>query len=203
MKTLSFDRSEIQQRFESCESLGDIITRIESDLSSTGQVVCEIAVNGVVLSEGDEVKFAQSPRQSIHDLQIKSNTPSSLIDSALASALEFGPRLIQSCLATAETFRTIRLGDAHRSFKEMVEGTQWLVETLVHVRGAASNTGQPIGFAERWLEAEIALNHAMKEVADAYAKNDWVLVADLLEYEITGTLEIWMQAIQNEVARRG
>lgn len=201
MTTSSWDNTQIIHQFAECTTLREIINRVESEFALKGEVICEIHVNGMMLSEEDEAKFAESPRAEIRDLTIRSNQPGLLIAQALDSAVAFIPQLSESCLKAAEAFRGHDLQAAQRSFNETLEGCTWLVETLTHIRGASSGVGRPIASADRWFEAEKTINRVVREVSAAYTEKDYVLVADLLEYEVTAALEIWIDAIKVERAR--
>lgn len=202
MTTSSWDRIEIARQFPECSTLSEVISRIESEFSAKGEVICEIHVNGMPLNDADEHKFAQSPRSEINDLSVRTNRPESLIIQALESARTYIPQIEESCLKSAEAFRGHDLGGAQRCFGDTLDGCTWLVETLTHIRGAASGIGKPINQIDRWFEAEKAINRVVREVSDGYQANDFVLVADLLEYELTGALQIWHQALEAESARR-
>jgi hypothetical protein len=201
MTTSSWGPNEITQEFGGCSNLRELIRQVESNFAQKGEVVCEIRVNGMMLTEADEAKFAESPLDEIRDLLVCSNRPGSLISEALASAESFIPQMIDSCLASAEAFRGANLAAAQQVFSESLEGCTWLVETLAHVRGAASGLGKPITEAESWFEAEKAITQAVREVTQGYEKKDFVLVADVLEYEVTAALEIWSEAIKGERAQ--
>lgn len=202
MTTAAWDKSEIEQRFAGFTKLGELIAHLETEFSRDGRVICEICVNGVPLDESDEARFSDHELSGIHDLKVRTNTPDELIKGALESSEAFIPKIIASCLETAEAFRGVNLAAAHKKFKETVEGCQWLIDTLTHVRGAASNIGKPVQTAERWYEAERETKRNVGEVTEAFAKSDYVLVADLLEYELTATFGIWTEAIQIERTRR-
>jgi hypothetical protein len=182
--------------------LKDIIRRLEMDFSCKGEVICEIHVNGILLNESDETRFGSSPAHEIHDLSVRTNRPDALIMQALESARVYIPQLEESCFESAGAFRGHDLAMAQRCFSETLEGCTWLVETLTHIRGAASGIGQPIGSIDRWFEAEKAINRVVREVSEGYIASDFVLVADLLEYELTGALQIWAEALNEEASRR-
>lgn len=202
MTTSIWTEEEIAVKFAGCRNLREIIEQLEAEFSNRGEVICEIHVNDVPLDDGDEAKFANSKREEIRKLAVRSNKPQALIADAIQSACVFVPELEKSCLATAELFRGSDLALAQKRFHETLEGCQWLVDTLMHVRGAASNIGEPIAHAERWYEAEKILMKAISELSEAYANRDYVLVADLLEYEVTGAMSIWRDAIEEERKRR-
>jgi hypothetical protein len=202
MTTSFWDNQQLKAQFPECATLKEIIVRLETDFSARGEVICEIRVNGMVLDEADEVRFATSTQDEIKDLSICSNRPIDLIIGALDSAIALLPDLEKASVKCSELLRGADIRAAQHSFKELVEGCQWLVETLMHVRGAASGIGQPIAHAERWLEAERLITKVVKDLTEAYTASDSVLVADLLEYEISGALAVWQEALTLERAKR-
>lgn len=202
MTESSWDKAKIQAAFAGCATLKDIINRLESDFVARGEVICEITVNGVLLNEGDESRLGDMRAAEINALAVRSNLPSNLINDAIRSAQVLIRDLEKSCLTTSERFRGTDIQEAQRSFHECLEGCQWLVDTLMHVRGAASGTRQPIAQPERWYEAEKLIARVIRELSEAYSAKDYVLVADLLEYEMTGALVVWQEAIDIEYQLR-
>jgi hypothetical protein len=202
MTTSFWDRDQIQKQFPECATFRELITRIETEISTKGEVICEIRVNGRILSEEDESLLANNPSREIQEITIRTNRPADLIKEALASAVEFLPEVEAASVAAAEGFRGADLNAAQKAFGDAIEGCQWLIDTLMHIRGAASGIGQPIAQPERWYEAEKIISKAVSEVSDAYAANDMVLVADLMEYEVTGALGIWREALESERTHR-
>jgi hypothetical protein len=202
MTTSFWDDLEIKKQFSGCATLQEIINHLETDFSMRGEVICEIRVNGVLLSESDETRFAGQPSTEIRDIAVRSNKPADLIVDAMNSVYVFVPGLETSCLKTAEMFRGVDLPAAQKSFHECLEGCQWMVDTLMHVRGAASGIQQPISQPERWFEAEKIIGRAIRELSEAYSNNDFTLVADLLEYELTGALAVWREALTVESEAR-
>lgn len=202
MTTSFWDNQEINRQFAECATLREIIDRLEKDFSSRGEVICEIRVNGMLLSEEDEKRFALNPRDAIHQLSIGSNRADSLILEALESTCSFVPELERSCLSTADALRGANLAHGQKLFGETLDGCQWLVDTLGHIRGAASGIGQPIERTERWYEAEKMIIKVVREVSEAYKNNDNVLVADLLEYEMSAAVQLWGEVLTTERNRR-
>lgn len=195
MTTSAWTKNEIASRFETCETLRQIISLLETDYAARGEVICEIRVNGMVLNEQDEVMFAESPREGIFELAVQTNKPSDLISQALKSALDMVPQLEANAITTSELLRAGDRAGAARKFHETIEGCQWMIETLVHIRGAAQGIGAPIQNQAAWQASEKQISKVVTEVSDAYGKSDWVLVADLFEYELTSSLQSWKATI--------
>lgn len=193
---------EVQREFQTCANLRDVIQLLEARRSVLGEVICEVRVNGLLLREEDEARFADSPRAEIESLSILYARSSDLILQALCSVAEFLPNLERSCLETSEAIRDGGLGAAQKRFREIIEGCQWAVETLLHSRGAASGIGAPLSQPERWYEAEKTLNQTVRELTEAYRARDAALVADILEYEATAAAGIWVETLEREMATR-
>jgi hypothetical protein len=202
MTTSYWSKEELSKQFSHCATVKEIITSLESDFSTRGEVICEVRINGMILDDQDEQQFANNPVDGVNDLAVKSERPADLIKGALASASHLLPDLEIAALSTSEQLRGIDASKAKSSFIQAIEGCQWLVGTLEHVRGAASGIGEPIESPERWLAAEKFISQVVVEVSDAYQKNDTVLVADLLEYELTAAVGLWKEVLAREIARR-
>lgn len=202
MTTQTWDRLELDSQFSECETLKQVIDSIEGSFSGKGEVICEIRVNGLLLDESDEKKFAESSTSEIQVLEVRANKPDELIRDALQSTLAVIPDLEKASYEAAEKLRGANVKEGQHAFGEVLQGCQWFFDTLMHVRGAASGTTMPIGYIERWFEAEKLIGQVVGELSQAFGKNDSVLLADLLEYEVTGALAVWNEVIVNEQARR-
>ncbi|MEK7358560.1 MAG: hypothetical protein AAB250_19095 [Bdellovibrionota bacterium] len=202
MTTSFWSRDELSKQFSHCATVKEIITTLETDFESRGEVICEVRINGMILDDQDEMQFANNPIDGVNDLAVKSERPGDLIKGALASAAHLLPELEIASLSTADQLRGIDASKARDSFAQAIEGCQWLVGTLEHVRGAASGIGEPIESVERWLAAEKFIAQVVNEVSAAYGKGDSILVADLLEYELTAAITLWREVLEREIARR-
>jgi hypothetical protein len=196
--TSKWNKSDVQANFGACLNLAQVIDQLEKEISARGEVICEIAINGVLLEDGDEARMAERPRQAIEEIAIRTDRPENLIRQAMQSTHSFIPLLTEASLSTAHSFRDGRWQQAAEQFREAIEGCHWFVETLLHARGAASGTGQPVRGAERWHEAEKMLFRVVQELTEAYDRKDYVLTADLLEYELTAALEMWEPVIRQQ-----
>lgn len=182
-------KPEIHEKFAGCETLGEVIKSIEAEFISHGEVVCEIRVNGLVLKEEDEKKFAESKLAEINELMVQTNAPKNLIAQALDSALDYLPKAQTACLECAELYRAGKSADAQQFFQDVVEGCFWILDTVVHMRGAHENLSSKNSVSTDWLILEKKFVADLKELLTASEKRDFILTADLLEYEMSTDLE--------------
>ncbi len=199
MKTLSWTKTEVAAAFKACTTLKDVISSLELTASTNGDVICEVRVNGIVLSEDDETEFAMSSLDAIETLTVQTHKPLELMRDALKSAAELLPQLETAALTTAELLRAGDVARSAREFEGMIGGCQWLVDTLMHVRGASMGMGQTLVEPQAWSTSEQLIGRVVIDVTAAYEKSDSILVADLLEYEMTAALASWKSTIAAEL----
>ena len=80
-------------------------------------------------------------------------------------------------------------------FSAVLEGCQWIIDTLVHARQASTRSEQNYFAEEDWAQAEKDFSQMIRQVLVAYESRDYILVADLLEYELTTCLDRWNNLI--------
>ncbi len=190
MTTSVWANTEISTEFPQAKTLSEVIGELEATFQLKGEVICEIQVNGIAINEEDEVRLGGTPVTEIESLIICSSEPARLIDQALGSCKEFIPHVKQSCIRTSEKLRSTDVVGAQNQFIETMEGCYWLVDTLRHVRGASRGPGT-LQNLDQWATAETKMTTIVREVVIAYEAKDYVLVADILEYELSEAIGAW------------
>lgn len=203
MTDTQWTSEQIATEFTDCETVGQLIARLEGIVSQRGEVICEIRVNGQLLSETDEAKFAAEPCSQISSLVIRTDQPETLIRQAVHSAVSFIPLLSKASIDTATWLREGEITKAGEQLDETMEGYQWFVETIHHARGAASGLGLPVANVERWHEAEKLLHKAIADLTKTFDRKDYVVAADILEYDMTTALDMWEPILSKESSQRG
>jgi hypothetical protein len=99
----------------------------------------------------------------------------------------------------ADGFRAAFDESAFASLCKLIEGCQMVVECLaklgeIHLEYA--NHDQK----KQWSGAEMALSEVVRTSLLAFEKRDFVLVADLVEYELIRTLKLWDEVIRSSAA---
>lgn len=196
MTTSVWAKPEISADFPQAQTLSEVIGELEAKFQLKGEVICEIQVNGVAIDEEDEVRLAETPVTDIESLIICSSEPARLVDQALNSCREFVPHVKDACVRTSEKFRGNDAASAQSQFVETMEGCYWLVDTLRHIRGA-SNKSDSIQNLDQWTNHEQKMAQVVREVVVAYEAKDFVLVADLLEYELSEAVSSWETVLKS------
>ncbi|UGB30433.1 hypothetical protein [Metabacillus sp. B2-18] len=108
-----------------------------------------------------------------------------IVFETIQSLKEYLPRMINGCNEIVEYLQEGNEGTALSQMPDFVEGLQWIF--------AAINGIQNNGHLQ---EIElISLKDNFKEVVDSLEMRDYVLLADLLDYEIAPVLKQWQLTI--------
>jgi hypothetical protein len=97
-------------------------------------------------------------------------------------------------LQTAETYR---VGDDRKGrelFMELIQGMEWFVKIASTIEAQLNIDFTVTRCAGRTLRESVdGLNGILMEIIGAQQHSDWVLLTDLLEYELAPQLELWLE----------
>lgn len=102
----------------------------------------------------------------------------------LLTAKEYAGRLIEGIDATVQLFQGGNEGRANENMLDIIDGLQWLISAI-------SSTWD----IQREKIHVSDINEHLAEMVSAFENTDYVLLADLLEYEITPVLKDWEEAL--------
>lgn len=101
------------------------------------------------------------------------------------SAVEYINRVVVGIEGIIEDFQSGREDKATNSMVQLVEGIQWLLQAIegtkdVQGENSIDNSG---------------INHIFSQLVEALGNTDYVLLGDLLEYEITPVMKEWKEKL--------
>lgn len=193
METIKWSKSQISSEFQSCEKLADVIVQVEKHLQQSQQVVCQIKVNDLLFTDSDERKFADTKRDDIDSLEISFRTSDFLLRDSAQSLIAWIGELQTSVIKTAEVFRANKPGTTNYPFFRVISNTEWLIEALQAVKGH-------IAIDQAWVDCESRLVATLKELETGFRTHDNILVADVLEYEVSMVLDQWREILSKVAA---
>lgn len=186
MKQIHFDEHQLKQ-FGEKATLSNFIDHLESDLEREGQVLCRVAVDGISLGEDDEARLSSIKLSTLGQIEIDIENSSDICSRVLRGWLETIPWLQEESGKLAEKLRFEGPEGQLKNFAELIESCSFLVQSLVSIR---QQLGAAIDEVE-WKRAESELRKVVNEVLMNFEKLDFVLLADLLEYDFCTALTAW------------
>ena len=199
MNQLILSNKEITTNFSDCNSLSDVIKKVEKDGWDNGNVICGITLNGMKLTEEDENKFHASSVTEINQIEFQLNNISNVVDSTIASILEWFPSGIEGTMMTAELLRKGDELKAFEVFTQVVESCCWVSDSLNLLKSMCSEKIKAQSMTQTWDQSEIVLKQNIEALITSISTKDYQLTADLLEYELTKSLEDWSHILKQLV----
>jgi hypothetical protein len=97
-----------------------------------------------------------------------------------------------------------RTGDETKGrefFLELIKGMEWFVKIVSALRLKKIDFAETVCAGRTLVESVDVLNGILREILVAQEQGDWILLTDLLEYELVPQLELWLEIFS--LLRRG
>lgn len=195
MTELSWTLPDLNREFPAISTLGELIEVSSKAARENGDFVCAVNVNGMDLNEEQESQFEKTPLSEIKRFSIKTQNLSILLDESMVQCHGFLGHLIGSIEKASHMFRAEDLGAAHRFYSTCIDGTQLFIEMVTHYKVAYQNSKGPCPAV--WGTLEERLEKSLLQILEAYRQKNYILVADLLEYELSPILGQWQTGFAN------
>ncbi len=176
------------------ETLGDFLLHIEKVGLVQGNVVRSIKLNGHESSSDSNVN--RNMRLSeIETLEIEVTNLSDIVDKNIENADTYLIKLIPGIEKSVELFRMGNEQEANQFFINIIDGVDWLSQVLDMILEAKAISPDAVFDGKSIQERRDSLITFTQQMVDANKNKDWVLLADLLEYEILPYYQEWSNLI--------
>lgn len=195
LQSISWGQNEIQSTFADKLNLQEIIVSIEGELWNRGHVVCEVHVNGMYLSEEDESRMAETTVAEIQSLEVRTRTPQDLIRESLDSLTQLLPWVRDSSLRLADELRLKKFLSLESDLKNVLEATTWVTDALNLLKPTIVRLSGDDEFEQHWRNLEDGYGKVVREMLIAFEKLDWILLGDILEYDLSSCMNDWLELL--------
>ena len=172
------------------ETLGDLLLHIEKEGVPQGNVVRSIKIDGQE-SSPDSPEAQKTPLSEIATLEVEISTLSDIINKNIENADAYLIRLIPGIEKSVELFRMGNEQEANKFFINIIDGIDWLSQVLDMILTAKAISPDTVFDGKSIQDRRARLVDLTQQMVDANKNQDWVLLADLLEYEILPYYQEW------------
>ena len=176
------------------ETLGDFLVHIEKGGVVQGNVVRSIKLNGQESSPDSSVT-RKTPLLEIKTLEIEVSTLSDVVDKNIENADAYLIRLIPGIEKSVELFRTGNEQEANQFFINIIDGIDWLSQVLDMILAAKAISPDTVFDGKSIQDRRASLVDFTQQMVDANKNKDWILLADVLEYEILPYYQEWLDLL--------
>lgn len=205
MKTLHWNHSQILSDFADCENLRDLIDAVELKCRETSMLVCAIRVNGMALEDEDESRFANTLITSVNDIEVEVGSIVEIVEGIFINYINWIPYLREVAEDVSESLRAGNMTVAQRSINEMADALTDLVNSLIELKKTKASIPN-LSQLDKIERLEITFIGVVKELTSAFENGDYVLAADVVEYDLNNLLDdlkLWVDASRQELGTGG
>ena len=172
------------------ETLGDLLSHIEKIGVTQGNVVRSIKIDGQE-SSPDSSEAQRTQISEIATLEVEISTLADMINKNIENADAYLIRLIPGIEKSVELFRMGNEQEANKFFVKIVDGIDWFSQVLDIILTAKEISPDTVFEGKSIQDRRTSLVDLTQQMVDANKNQDWVLLADLLEYEILPYYQEW------------
>jgi hypothetical protein len=178
-------------------SLDKVLKQVEEDHLPPNSVVRKIQIDGIPFMPDDFPENSPELLQSLQmreKIEIYSGTLVEIARDSISEALAYLDRIETATPSLASGFQTYPGPESFEGLRQLYEGLYWLNLLMDKLK-----TGLQISLENILINNIPAKEHhqkfiaVLKQMIDSQEKGDFILIADLLEYEILPLVPVWRE----------
>lgn len=185
---ISINGAETQEASFQGGTLGEVLHAILN--SRKDSYIRRIWLDGQEASSNTQDTLKTSTA-SVESLELELALLQDLVANNLTNAKEYLEKLVPGFQKAADLFRMGNEQEANQYYLQILEGIDWFSQVLLTIVNAQVDI-----FKEQTLEErQKKLTEFMAQMLEANQNQDWVLMADLLEYEMAPFYKDWQEVL--------
>ena len=179
------NKKEVGEKFQSL-ALPELLKKIKDDLEN--EILKQIFINEVEVNE-KYLKESLINKEDIDEIRFVTQRTEDLIKETLQEADDYLPKLKKGILKTVKHFRDDELQKANNNYQNILEGIEWYLDVVNKIISIFDDEE----LYDDYQKSVKNINEKLTELMVSYKKEDMVLVADILEYEITEYIDNFIE----------
>jgi len=185
---ISINGAETQDPSFQGETLGDVLNAILE--SRKDSYIRRIWLDGEEVSSSTQDTLKTSAA-SVGLLALEMAHLKDLLANNLVNAKEYLEKLIPGFQQAADLFRMGSEQEANKYYLQILDGIDWFSQVVLTIVNAQEDEAEGQNLAGR----QKKLTDLMAQMLEANQNQDWVLMADLLEYEMIPFYTDWQEVL--------
>jgi hypothetical protein len=185
----------------SLQNWGDLVVFLDNQLAASQDVVTDVRLDGVDEPAFRDPGLSAQPMSTFSLVEVETGEPQVLARRCLGEAASAVGELRLATRDTADGFRLANVEEAQEGLHHVSEGLV-MVLRIVAAAGLAlrreldsvDGDGRSIGTLSNDLDAIVQV------LLEAQRNEDWIQVADILEYDLNPILSGWHSALASVAA---
>jgi hypothetical protein len=201
---ISVDRKSVEIEGAHISNLEEILVKVMSEHVQPGKVITGVKLNGAGYSEKKPHDAATVSLKDIQTLEIDTMSAEEMARHFFNNGAKYLELLIKGAEKISELFRIADETEANEHYAEYLENLQLFLQMVAESKEALHLNLSAIPFQNATVEDEVQkLSNVTDQMLKVQENEDWVMLADLLEYELTPLLRGWESITQILMKQKG
>lgn len=185
---ISINGAEAEESSYQTDNLGEVLDTILK--SHQDSYIRRIWLDGEEVSS-NAPDILKTSIESVGTLELELACVKDLLVNNIENAKEYLEKLIPGFQKAADLFRLGNEQEANKYYLQILDGIDWFSQVAQIIVDSRGDKTEEKGFKDR----QKTLTGLMSQMLEANKNQDWVLLADLLEYEIIPFYEDWQKVL--------
>ena len=185
---ISINGAETQEASFQGGTLGEVLHAILN--SRKDSYIRRVWLDGQEASSNTQDTLKTSTA-SVESLELELALLQDLVANNLTNAKEYLEKLVPGFQKAADLFRMGNEQEANQYYLQILDGVDWFSQVILTIVNAQENIFEAQSLEER----QKKLTDLMGQMLEANKNQDWVLLADLLEYEMIPFYKVWQEVL--------
>ena len=196
MLSLTIDGTTSTVPKENFQTFKDFFDALSEELKKENRVIVSISLNNKEMKNGKQFDYFEKDISEIDKVKIDTSEKGELVDNHVEGILEHVEKLQGNIEKAAELFRIGDEIESHKYFAAVIEGIRWFNYSLELIFSFLQIEIKEVKLKDILI---IDIIEDVSEVIDALDNSqqnqDWIMVADQLEYELLPLIEKWKEIL--------
>jgi hypothetical protein len=172
-------------------TLGELLDQLLARESTEGSIFSHVRLNDADVAP-DSAETRQIPVSQIETLETEISSLHAILAKNILNAQDYLKRLLPGIQKAADLFRSGSEQEANKFFLNIIDGMEWFAEVVGTILEVNELQTEAVALDTKGFQArQEKLVEWTQQMVEANKNNDWVLLADLLEYEILPYYSEW------------
>ncbi len=171
-----------------------LLQELEAKHLGRGQAIASVHFDGDEILQFRDSEYLDRPLHSIGEVKVEAKPLRLMAKDAVEDAHRFLVSLQASLADIADAFRNLQTEQANTKLSEVFQGVKMLLSLLEGIE--LSLTGQYKTGSTQVENAVVEMGPTLESLIEAQTQEDWILVSDILEFELLCNLTSLEQTVQ-------
>ncbi|MFN8008431.1 MAG: hypothetical protein U0V70_15700 [Terriglobia bacterium] len=177
----------------SIQTWQDLLLELETKHIGEREIIASVRFDGNEILEFRDRAILDRSLQSIGEVRIQAILLEEMVKQAILDAENYLVSLQTAMVDTAETFRLRQLDEANDKLSQVLQGIKMFVALLQGIELSLRSSNRLPG--ERISQLLNGMAPTLEGLIESQTHKDWILVADILEFELLANLAGFEESI--------